>query len=205
MIEELHNRGELLVIMHAEQSAVFLLHLDKIFQSCYDSKLLVVCQPLSVRCFLPPLMDFFFSRTSSTLFPPVYITPAWLRTFRPKGYHQDCILMGQVGYNTSLFYLSSLTATKQTSKAAGQLKQSVTKSLHVIWWILFLLLLTSSASTCLQHSPNHVHRLFLDSVQEEMLTQCNPSVGRLGSHLSQYWSTNVEWMYECHWHGLLFY
>ena len=30
--------------------------------------------------------------------------------------------------------------------------------------ILFLLLLTSSASTCLQHSPNHVQRLFSGSV-----------------------------------------
>ena len=39
------------------------------------------------------------------------------------------------------------------------------KSLYVVWWSLFLLLLTTSASTCLKHSPNHVRRLFLSSVK----------------------------------------
>ena len=39
------------------------------------------------------------------------------------------------------------------------------KNLFEVWWILFLLLLTPSASTCLPHSPNYVQRLFSDSVQ----------------------------------------
>ena len=38
--------------------------------------------------------------------------------------------------------------------------QSPKKSLYVVWWFLSLLLLTSSASTCLQHSPNHVQSFF---------------------------------------------
>ena len=41
--------------------------------------------------------------------------------------------------------------------------QSPKKSLYVVWWILFSLLLTSSASTCLKHSPNHIQRLFSGS------------------------------------------
>ena len=43
------------------------------------------------------------------------------------------------------------------------------KSLHVVSWILFLLLLTSSCSTCLQHSPNHVQRLFSGSVYHPVM------------------------------------
>ena len=35
---------------------------------------------------------------------------------------------------------------------------------YVVWWILFLLLLTYSASTCLQHSPNHVPTIISPSV-----------------------------------------
>ena len=39
------------------------------------------------------------------------------------------------------------------------------KSMHQIWWSLLLLLLTPSASTCLQHSRNLVLRLQPISVQ----------------------------------------
>ena len=53
--------------------------------------------------------------------------------------------------------VQSLLTTKGTHRARK-------KSLHVVLWILFLLLLTSSCSTCLQHSPNHVQRLFSGSV-----------------------------------------
>ena len=35
---------------------------------------------------------------------------------------------------------------------------------YVVWWILFLLLLTFSGSTCLQDSPNHVPTIISGSV-----------------------------------------
>ena len=38
-------------------------------------------------------------------------------------------------------------------------------SLYVVWWSLFLLFLITSASTCLQHSRNHVQRNILSSVR----------------------------------------
>ena len=38
------------------------------------------------------------------------------------------------------------------------------KSLYMVWWNLFLLLLITSATTCLKHSHNHRQRLFLSSV-----------------------------------------
>ena len=39
------------------------------------------------------------------------------------------------------------------------------KSLYMVWWGLSLLLLTTSASICLQHSRNHVQGLFLSPVK----------------------------------------
>ena len=39
------------------------------------------------------------------------------------------------------------------------------KSSYMVWWGLLLLMLMTSASTCLKHSRNHVRRLFLSSVQ----------------------------------------
>ena len=55
------------------------------------------------------------------------------------------------------------------------------KSLYVVWWILFQLLLTSSASTCLQHSPDHVQRLVMDSEHSwagrEFATRCQKLSG----------------------------
>ena len=46
----------------------------------------------------------------------------------------------------------------------GRAYRAEKKSSYVVWWSLFLLLLTTSVSTCQQHSRNHVRGLFFRSV-----------------------------------------
>ena len=62
----------------------------------------------------------------------------------------------------------NLVDTLKVRRSKGVNYRAEKISLYVVWRSLFLLLLITSASTCLQHSRNHVRRNFLSSVRSQV-------------------------------------
>ena len=78
---------------------------------------------------------------------------------------------------------SSDTSNSSHSCHRSTVYRARKKSLSVVWLTLLLLLVASSASTCLQQSPNHAQRFFSGSVYPNANARgnnnCTCDLGRL--------------------------
>ena len=92
--------------------------------------------------------------------------------------NNTCTWFGEVCSCCCLPLLPGIACSIHTtwgSSFSWALYRAETISLYMVWWSLFLLVLTTSASTCLQHSRNHVQRNFLSSVHKVFHLQTSKS------------------------------
>ena len=119
-----------------------------------------------------------FNRTMPLTFDPLVVASlAWVASLACTCTKIHLIRQGDANYFAACKYRNTTIGMMLTTACRKNKSYSVyrdvdtkftyraeKKSLYVVWWSLFLLLLTTSASTCLQHSRNHVRGRFLSSV-----------------------------------------